>query len=125
MNTFLLEATAKTPLVSLDAASGILRLEGKSIPENSVEFYRPILEWLDQYAGSPASETILELSLEYFNTSSSKCLLDVFRKLEMLNSSGNVAIRWYYDEEDEDMKEVGEDYQALLKVPISLIALEN
>ncbi len=80
---------------------------------------------MDQYAGSPASETILELSLEYFNTSSSKCLLDVFRKLEMLNSSGNVAIRWYYDEEDEDMKEVGEDYQALLKVPISLIALEN
>lgn len=125
MNTFLLEATAKTPLVSLDASSGLLKLEGKSIPENSVEFYRPILEWLDQYANNQAPETILELSLEYFNTSSSKCLLDVFRKLESLNSSGNVAIRWFYDEEDEDMKEVGEDYQALLKVPISLIAIEG
>lgn len=125
MNTFLLEATPKTPLVSLNATSGLLRLEGKSIPENSVEFYRPILEWLDQYANSPAAETVLELSLEYFNTSSSKCLLDVFRKLEGLNSHGSVAIRWFYDEEDEDMKEVGEDYQALLKVPISLIAIES
>lgn len=125
MNNFLLEATPKTPLVSLDATTGILKLEGKSIPENSVEFYRPILEWLDQYSLSMASETTLELRLEYFNTSSSKCILDVYRKLESINSQGNVFIRWYYDEEDEDMKEVGEDYQALLKVPITLIALES
>jgi hypothetical protein len=125
MNDFHLAATPKTPLVQFNSASGILRLEGKSIPENSVEFYRPLLEWLEEYAQQPAANTVLELCLEYFNTSSSKCILDLFRKLEQLKSTNPVAIFWYYDADDEDMREVGEDYQALLQVPITLVALEE
>lgn len=125
MNTLHLEASPKTPLVLFNASTGILRLEGKSIPENSVEFYRPLIEWMEAYAAQPSAKTVLELCLEYFNTSSSKCLLDVFKKLEHLSTSSEVSILWYYDIEDEDMREVGEDYQALLQVPITLIAQEG
>jgi len=67
----------------------------------------------------------LKVALEYFNTSSSKCLLDIFRKLEAINQSGrsNVKVSWVYDSDDEDMMEAGEDYQALVKVPFEFSAI--
>ncbi|MBL0341792.1 MAG: DUF1987 domain-containing protein [Bacteroidetes bacterium] len=111
----------KTPHILFDQA-GFLEMKGKSIPENSVEFYRPVYEWLDQYIAQPKPSTKLLVQLEYFNTSSSKCILDIFRKLELLHKSGasQVAIVWLYDEDDEDMMETGEDYQTIVKVPFSI-----
>jgi hypothetical protein len=60
--------------------------------------------------------------LEYFNTSSSKSLLDVFKKLEDLHNSGKskVSIHWYYIQEDESMEEAGQEYQLLLGLPFVL-----
>jgi len=121
MESLIIEPGVKTPSVSFVAKSGLLELKGRSIPENSVEFYRPVFEWLDQYSIYPAAKTELRVQLEYFNTSSSKCLLDIFRKLNQLHSGGKsaVAVKWFYEEQDEDMKEAGEDYQTLITVPFS------
>ena len=97
-----------------------------SIPENSIEFYKPIVESLDDYAKGPKEKTKVEIQLEYFNTSSSKCILDLFKKLEAIHKGGNeVAINWYYEEDDEDMLEAGEDYQAIIKVPFTMIEVEE
>src|SRR4051812_47717407 len=117
-----IDNSVKTPSISFAPEKGLLEIKGKSIPENSLEFYRPIFEWLDSYSQSPAPNTILKVALEYFNTSSSKCLLDIFRKLETINLSGRsvVKVNWVYDNDDEDMMEAGEDYQALVKVPFEL-----
>src|SRR5436190_14087326 len=117
MNDLIINDSIKTPLISLDH-SGVLEIKGKSIPENSLEFYKPVFEWLDSYSQSPAQKTELKINLEYFNTSSSKCLLDIFRRLETLNLSGKsqVKVAWLYDADDEDMMEAGEDYQALVKI---------
>lgn len=113
--------TIKTPAINFDVA-GKFSLSGKSIPENSIEFYKSVYEWLDQYAQAPATETIITIQLEYFNTSSSKCLLDIFRKLETLNNTGKskVLIKWMYEEEDEDMMEAGDDYRTLIKLPFDI-----
>jgi len=121
----LIDNSVKTPSISFAAENGILEIKGKSIPENSLEFYRPVFEWLDSYSQSPAPSTILKVALEYFNTSSSKCLLDIFRKLEVINLSGrsSVKVNWIYDTDDEDMMEAGEDYQALVKVPFEMSAV--
>ena len=121
MSNLIINDSIKTPTVVFDIA-GILEIKGKSIPENSIEFYRPVFEWLDIYSQSPASKTELKISLEYFNTSSSKCLLDILRRLETINLSGKSAVKvlWFYDADDEDMMEAGEDYQALVKVPFEL-----
>lgn len=123
MNNLIIEESIKTPSVAFAAESGILELKGKSIPENSLEFYRPVFEWIDSYGQSPNSSTELKVRLEYFNTSSSKCLLDVFRRLETLSLSGKstVKVSWYYDGDDEDMMEAGEDYSALVKIPFELL----
>ena len=75
------EGSAKTPVVEF-SSNGELLLKGRSIPENSIEFYKPLIEWLESYSESPNSTTVLSVQLEYFNTSSSKCILDVFKKLE-------------------------------------------
>ena len=62
------------------------------------------------------------MRLEYFNTSSSKCILDVFKKLEKLKNTGaDVHVNWYFETDDEDMEEAGEDYQAIVDLPFSII----
>jgi len=122
MNALVIEGTPKTPRVEFNADSGALELSGKSIPENSVEFYQPIYNWLDQYKDQPSKTTSIKVQLEYFNTSSSKCLLDIFKKLEVVQKSGKseVTVIWMYEEEDEDMMEAGEDYQSIVKIPFQL-----
>lgn len=126
MGKIAIEGTSKTPTVLFDSDEGVMELKGRSIPENSIEFYKPIVESLDEYANGPKSATKVEIQLEYFNTSSSKCILDLFKKLESIHKAGNdVSINWYYEEDDEDMLEAGEDYQAIIKVPFTMIEVEE
>ena len=117
------EGSAKTPVVEFNA-SGELLLKGRSIQENSIEFYKPLIEWIESYSESPNSSTVLNVQLEYFNTSSSKCILDVFKKLESVTGS-EVSVKWYYEEDDEDMLEAGEDYEAIIDLPFEMIEVEE
>ena len=123
MDDLKLEGSAKTPVVDLNS-NGELLLKGRSITENSIEFYKPIVEWIDAYGQSVNSTTVLSVQLEYFNTSSSKCILDVFKKLESLAGT-EVSVKWYYEEDDEDMLEAGEDYEAIIDLPFEMIEVEE
>ncbi len=123
MESIKLEGTPKTPTVEFNSETGELLLKGRSIPENSIEFYKPLIDWIENYSASAVSNTILNVQLEYFNTSSSKCLLDVFKKLERV--SNPVTINWYYEEDDEDMLEAGEDYDAIIDIPFKMIEVEE
>ena len=123
MDDLKLEGSAKTPVVEFNS-KGELLLKGRSIPENSIEFYKPIVEWIDAYGQSVNNTTILSVQLEYFNTSSSKCILDVFKKLESLAGT-EVSVKWYYEEDDEDMLEAGEDYEAIIDLPFEMIEVEE
>jgi len=126
MEPIIIEGTKKTPDISFNAETGILEIEGRSIPENSIEFYKPMVDWLDDYAKSPNDKTVVNIKLEYFNTSSSKCILDVFKKLEdIYKAKKDVVINWHYEEDDEDMLEAGEDYQSILKIPFKMIEIEE
>lgn len=127
MSNFVLEGSPKTPTVNLNADNGVLELKGRSIPENSIEFYKPIFDWVENYGNNPKADTQVNVVLEYFNTSSSKCILDFFKKLETLNGGGKtkVTINWHYEEDDEDMLEAGEDYQAIISVPFKMVAIEE
>ncbi|TNE53945.1 MAG: DUF1987 domain-containing protein [Bacteroidetes bacterium] len=125
MENLTLEGSAKTPSVTF-TTDGKLELKGRSIPENSVEFYKPLNEWIDAYGASPQTQTVVDIKLEYFNTSSSKCILDLFKKLEGINGKGtDVSINWYFEEDDEDMEEAGEDYQAIISLPFKIIEVEE
>jgi len=126
MEKFAIDGTPKTPTIQFDMGSGVLEIKGRSIPENSIEFYKPLVDNLEKYASSPKSATTVNVQLEYFNTSSSKCILDVFKKLEAINKAGSsVTINWHYEEDDEDMLEAGEDYQAIINVPFKMVQVEE
>lgn len=124
MESLTIEGTAKTPNVKFDAEQGAIEIKGRSIPENSIEFYKPLVDWLEDYGKAPAALTKVNIQLEYFNTSSSKCILDVFKKLEAIYKAKNeVIINWYYEEDDEDMLEAGEDYESIIRVPFKMIEI--
>lgn len=120
MNDLTIEAGTKTPSVKF-SPGGTLEISGKSIPENSIEFYRPVFEWLDRYVASGNKKTLLRIALEYFNTSSSKCILDILRKLEPIQrgKQGEVSVTWCYEENDEDMMEAGNDYKEIVNLPFT------
>jgi hypothetical protein len=126
MDKITIEPTPKTPSVVFDASKGLLEIKGRSIPENSIEFYKPVMDGLEKYVDSPAAVSNVNIQLEYFNTSSSKCILDIFKKLEAIHKKGNnITINWYYEEDDEDMQEAGEDYQAIIKIPFKMIVVKD
>jgi hypothetical protein len=126
MESISIEGTPKTPTVNFSAETGKIEIKGRSIPENSIEFYKPLVDWLEAYSQGPQKLTEVNVQLEYFNTSSSKCILDVFKKLEAIaKASHEVVINWYYEEDDEDMLEAGEDYQSIIKIPFKMIEIEE
>lgn len=123
MEDIRIEGTPKTPTVNFITNEGLLEIKGRSIPENSIEFYKPLIDWIESYAQGPKDNTNINIQLEYFNTSSSKCILDLFKKLEAINN--NITINWYYEEDDEDMLEAGEDYEAIINIPFKMIEVEE
>ncbi|TLX71492.1 DUF1987 domain-containing protein [Labilibacter sediminis] len=126
METIIREGSPKTPYVRFDGEKGIIEIKGRSIPENSIEFYKPLIDWLEEYGNAALAETAVNVQLEYFNTSSSKCILDIFKKLELIFKKGQkVEVNWYYEEDDEDMFEAGEDYQSIINIPFKMIEMEE
>ena len=117
--------TQKTPMVYFNAKSGKGEIKGRIIPENYVEFFKPIIDWLENYQNFATNKSLLiNVQLEFFNTSSSKGLLDLFKKLEYLNKSNfEVVINWFYEEDDWKMREDGEYYQSIIRVPFKFLKI--
>lgn len=124
MKNLSIEGTTKTPTVKFDINEGVLEIKGRSIPENSTEFYKPLLDSLKKFEKPSNGALHVNFQLEYFNTSSSKCILDVLKSIVIIRESGTeVAINWHYEEDDEDMLESGENYQELVKIPFNMVLI--
>ncbi len=124
MNHLVIEATALTPLINFDPTSGRMEIKGRSIPECPDEFWIPVLNWFESYIVSPAGTTTFVINLDYFNISSSKRILFLLYKLNDISKKGNQAsVQWLHRENDEDMCEVGHDYEYMVKVPFEFVAL--
>ena len=115
MTELLIEKEDNSPFIQLNAEKGVFKMEGRSIVEDPVVFYKPITEWFNGYMENPLSKTVLDVNLEYFNTSSSKCIYEIFRLLQQKSEEGTVTIKWYFEEGDFDMEETGENYNAMLQ----------
>ena len=126
MDHLILKGNKQHPTVEFNAQSGSLEISGRSIPENSYEFYNPLLQWLDEYKNKAVEETKMKIYLEYFNTSSSKYILEILKKLkEIKNSGAKISIAWHYDEDDEEMMETGEDYEDVVGIDFEFIEEEE
>ena len=123
MATIKLQGTDDTPSIILDKEAGIFEFSGRSLPEDVNAFYEPILDWLSSYSESPNEQTIVTFKLVYFNTASSKLILDILLKFEEISEKGSdVLIKWYYPEDDEDMQEAGQEYSEIVEIPFEQIS---
>lgn len=123
MEPYVLSPTDKTPAVRFDTAAGTLEITGCSIHENADRFFKPLLDQVESYCAQPARKTVVRLGLTYFNSSSAKYVLDLLKLLDEVHMTGqgSVLLEWTYEEGDLDMQEAGQDYKALLEMPVKLI----
>ena len=122
MEVINIKGTDDTPNVILDKEKGHFEISGRSLPEDVNMFYNPILDWIDGYAEGPNDSTEFVFKLEYFNTASSKVILDILLKFEEIVENGNkVVIKWHYHEEEEDMLEAGEEYADIVDIAFDYV----
>ena len=109
MENLIIEETKYTPNINLDI-NGTVSIVGKSYPENTFEFYAPVMEWLSAYFEEGNKKLTLNMEVTYFNSSSSKLFFDMFDLLDE-NNSDDLVINWIYDEDNESALEAGEDFK--------------
>ncbi len=112
MENLHIEVTKYTPEIKMDAASGIIGMSGKSYPENTFDFYKPVMEWIESYFdGNAQAKTVVNMEIIYFNSSSSKLFFDFFDLIDEASTENEIEINWIYDEDNESALEAGEDFQ--------------
>ncbi len=125
MDVLSIKGTVETPEVNFDPNSGVFNLSGRSLPEDVKDFYNPLIKWIEGYAASPKPTTVLKVKMDYFNTASSKMLLEIFELFKDMQDNGSeVAIEWYYLEDDEDMEDAGQDYSDIVEVPFKFFSYQ-
>ena len=118
MEPLRLEQTDDSPLIELDQENNLFEISGKSLPEDVVDFYMPVLDWLNVYRANPNPKTEFSFKLIYFNTASSKLLLDILMIFEEMVEEGHaVTVKWFSLQSDEDMQEAGKEYEEMVDVP--------
>jgi len=118
-----LKGTDDCPEVILDKATNEFKFLGKSLPEDVKEFYNPIHKWIDEYVADPNEETVVEFNMEYFNSASSKQILDILERFSAIAENGKkITVKWHFMADDEDMEDAGESYADIVDMPFELIS---
>ena len=122
-----INATEDTPEINLDPVSGVMEFTGISIPENAPIFYKPVIDWLDDYIKSPNKTTDFVFNIKMISSSSSKIFYDIITKIDQLSENKEVCIRvfWYYSIYDDEILEQGHEYKNMLSVFFDLILVEE
>lgn len=122
MLPLIIDKTQDTPEVILNPNENHFWFTGKSIPENTKKFYDPVFQWIENYVNTPNEETIVNFKMIYFNTSSTKSLLDIMILFkELAKNEKSLIINWYFPEEDEDMYEAGIGFSKMVRFPFNFI----
>jgi hypothetical protein len=117
-----IKATNDTPRVIFDPENDIFEISGRSLPEDVVTFYQPVIDWLDEYVRLPNEKTEFVFKYIYFNTATSKLIQDILIRLEQIYETGNdVVVIWYYEQDDEDMMDLGEEFKEYVDIPFELV----
>lgn len=123
MNKIRIEATEVSPEVIFDIDNNNFSIRGKSVVKQVDRFYAPLIEWLENADFKENQRIDFVFNLEYFNIFSSKRILFILYKLSDLKVSGaDINVIWQFSMEDDDMKEIGEDFACMVNLPFEFIS---
>ena len=128
MENLTIEATKYTPEIFFDSENHLLMIKGESYPENTAEFFTPVLNWIDEYLGHLKEETVIvHFEIIYFNSSTSKVLMDMFYQFDIAVANGkNIRVDWYYLKDDDNILEYGEEFKEDTEhLPFHLIEIDD
>ena len=121
MDNLKIESTQSTPSIITDAKAGTMEMCGDSYPENSFELFSPAMQWIENYLAQPDRQLTLNLHLLYLNTSSVKAVMDIFDILEEAHKAGRkVAVNWFYDEQNERVADLAEEFKEDCSFPFEI-----
>lgn len=120
-NSLIIEETQDTPKIVLDQSNGIFEVSGRSLPENAVKFYSPVLQWMEEYFNNPNQTTSFEFKLDYFNSASTKKIFEIITILEKLSQKNfSVIVIWYHSKDDELIKNRGQEIKEMVDIPFEI-----
>lgn len=135
MNPLIIKETTATPEIRFDIAKNDFELKGCSRPEDVRDFFTPVIQWLEELKAAvnddliqkhASDPVVFNFKFDYFNSSSAKFILDILVLINQIHSLGlAMRIDWYYDENDDDMKEVGEELSEVVDFPFEYIMVEK
>jgi hypothetical protein len=123
MKELRISPTRNSPEVILNP-EGIIKIRGRSIHENVIDFFKPVENWVSEYIKIPADVTCVDINLEYFNSASAKVFVHLFQKITYVQlKHKKFIINWYYEDGDEDILERGEYFSSILDIPFNFIKI--
>ena len=125
MEPLIIQSTTNTPAIRLNNKNGKFLISGVSLPENVLDFYQPIINWIEEYFEDPNPETVFEFKFSYLNTASSKIVSNILQILDEQYTQGvKVSVLWYFDFEDAEIKELGQDLSEMMDLPMEFLVRE-
>ena len=117
-----IEATEDTPLIDFNVETGVFQVTGRALPEDAHEFFKPIEEWVQEYAESPKEKTIVEMRIDYFNSAATRYIFNLLMCFEDIvdEEKGEVTVVWYYKEGDDMIESKGEEMSSILELPFEM-----
>lgn len=126
MEPFVVQRTEDTPTIDFNIDSGQFLIAGRSLPENAIEFYKPLFSWVEKNLGGGSGLSIaVNIKLEYFNTASSKQIAKLFLLLEEYITKHSIVINWFYEKEDNDMLISGSQYAKFLNLKFEFTEVDE
>ncbi len=126
MESFIIQRTEDTPSIDFNINVGIFAIAGRSLPENAIEFYKPLFNWVETTLNNTEGKKVaVNIKLEYFNTASSKQIAKLFLLLEEFITKHNIVINWFYEKEDNDMLISGSQYAKFLNLKFEFTEVDH
>lgn len=123
MKELLIEASKTSPEIVLKP-SGTLRFKGRSIHENTQDFFDSVIKWIDEYLNEPADTTFVDIQLEYFNSATAKYIVIMLQRLKDVRlRDKKYYVNWFYEEGDEDILERGEYFASVLDMDFNFVEM--
>jgi hypothetical protein len=121
-NSLYIKGTSKTPEV--DFSPGMIKISGRSIPEDALSFYQPVVKWIDNYILNPEKFTKVSFAIEYINSGSNRFIYNILKALDECFKKGhNISVSWYYEEDDDTINNLGQDFKALFELPFNMVTI--